>query len=537
MCVLASRCLVVCIVMARHGVLVLIDGARTLAMAAKRPEPDDVQDITQLFVFLAVPASCGCAYAAICPVDAPQGGATYAKYLFLFWAVLCVVNAATWATGGGLACVVRTLLSLSAGATYAWLGWSFHKSEGKGMWPRIRLSLALLNSVRMVGIVVLHTLMAPPGYPPGQLSFRDAALVNVVGLLAAAAMTPKNRLRIAAWTGAATIRLKLGELTSFEAAAALGVELVFDNDEPDFRPARAPRAGRAASEPRGGRVTWSDRESTAVERPAVVEGARVPVISSASIRESTCWGSFGRGWGEEWAADWQRRREAEIESERRRVPELELALVEQLRIGAPQPAGRALPLPPQQPGMPAPSAGAPAPPGARAASGANTSTDAGAPAQASSQGGSSDTVSLHKTRLSSWGSFATQSVASLSPAQPLFTQRRGAARPPAPTSLCSSESHHGSHSDRSEAQFIATTKFLRFCSAHGMSWEHSRGADVSGLSGFGSTEGSTERGPASSRGSPSVDSVSNGGEDSQAACARRRACRRRRARAAQTCMF
>ena len=56
-CVLASRCLVVCIVMARHGVLVLIDGARTLAMAAKRPEPDDVQDITQLFVFLAVPAA------------------------------------------------------------------------------------------------------------------------------------------------------------------------------------------------------------------------------------------------------------------------------------------------------------------------------------------------------------------------------------------------------------------------------------------------------------------------------------------------
>jgi hypothetical protein len=91
------------------------------------------------------------------------------------------------------------------------------------------MGIALQNLTRLAGVILLHAVGAPLSYPPGKLSFVNACLVNLIGIAMAATLTNDNRLRLASLTGAATVQLQLGELTTDEAAAVLGGA---DTDEP-----------------------------------------------------------------------------------------------------------------------------------------------------------------------------------------------------------------------------------------------------------------------------------------------------------------
>ena len=490
--VLTSRIRVVCIVMA-HGLAMM-----TIVYHMVPPDPagSTAQDLAQFMVLLGIPLGCALAYAAVCPVDAPKAGARYATVVLLVWAALCVVNAVKWSYGAGrVTCVVRPIISITAAMILCWLSFTMYSRKGKELWPPIRVGTVLWNTIRMAGVVVIHELEGPSGYPPGHLSFEYACAINIAGAVAALAITPTNRLWLAKATGAATVQLNLGELSAFEAAAAalpaaaLRAETLFDTG--GTRSCCSSKQ-RAASEPPR-RVTWSDqgdlvapRHEAPAGRPAVVVGERIPEVAPAPghppwwaspsrrrtgppteergwhpdpalAQSSTSWGSFGRAWEKEWATDWQERREAELQLARQQDMQLTVAG----ELMAPQ-AGRAPvpPLPPLQLGWPLLDAGAPAT--------ANAAAD--------------------------WARCVAARSGQHSDAPVRAPERQVAARPGL-ESRCSSESHHGSFSDRSEAEYIVTTKFLRYCAEQGLDVSGARRAD-GGLSGLGSTDGSTERGPA-----------------------------------------
>ena len=206
---------------------------------------------------------------------------------------------------------------------------------------------------------------------------------------------------------------------------------------------------------------------TALQRSVVV-GERVqnaPPRSHAGTQTSS--GSYGRAW----EANWQDRREAEIESDRRR--EMERAAAGELQMDLPDPAPT---LPHQQLGWPTLMTDTPAAP---------PSASDSAPTNAS----------VWSPRASQW-----------------LRQTHRHAR------SASSETRHGSASERSEAKYIVSTQFLRYCSEHGLLSRRRPGTtDAADLSGFGSTDGSTERRPVSSRSALSRTSESSIGLDHIAA--------------------
>ena len=454
-CVLSSRLKIVCIVMF-HGL------AMMSTVLATNERPERLQELVQLVVVMGVPSTCVVAYAAVCPVDAPKGGVAYAVALILLWALLCAVNAAKWTSVGcPVESVVRPVVSLAAGTILIWLAFNMHQRKGQQMWPRLRLGVVLWNSFRLVGIVLVHALEAPVGYPPGLLSFENACAVNLTGLLAAALLTPTNRLRLAALTGGATVSWTLGELNAFEAATALGFEPAEVDEESSVsdreRSLSAPSVGRPVGEP-------------AVGVPAVVVGQAMgpcwPRVAAAAAsaspaptrRTNTSWGSFGRSWEVTWEAEWQQEREKELEDDRRREVERELAADGLLATSQPDVSVPTLPRQLEWPTFGTSAAPAPSEDGAPAASPV-------------------------------WAPRARELLKSAGHALQV------------PRSSTSESRGSNSDRSRSESRFIVSTNFLRRCSASGLLPlpQRSGAAADEGLSGFGSTDGSTERGPMSSR--------------------------------------